>query len=769
MATRRSVHKLEPRSAVRIASLFILILSTVGSGLRGADLSSRLGNWRAWGAGGDGQTGDPHFGQSEIPSQTFKVLDIAAGGYHNVALRNDGTVYCWGRNTEGQCDAPLDLSGVKQVTAGHLHSLARLTDGSLRHWGSPAYGLRPVPEEATNIVDVASGYSHCLALRADGKVIAWGHNGWGQTNVPPGLTAVVALAAGGTLSAVVEADGRVEAWGIAGAKPPVDLAPVRAIACGNTHVVALLRDGTVRAWGNEAAGTATVVPPELTDVIEVGAGVGWSIALKSDGSLIAWGEGEAPTTPLYGQTDIPANLGPVRRIRAGHFHAVAEKGRPDGLVARYRLDASGINDIPGGPGTIAISGGGTYVTNRFGIAKDALQVARGVGFGGTLNGLVMPNPDYTVSVWARLPLLSEIPTPLGTRILDQTWPGGNFVLGLNPDGTVYFMTALDAQAYPSVRPTLGDWHHIVCAYEDRELKLYIDGVLVAVDTATRSNPNQGYPLYLGTNDKNIPFSGQLDDLRIFERGLMAVEVQALYNLERTPPQPRNAAATVDVANGVVVGWHLTDGGFGYTSPPVVTVIGGGGTGAIAIALLNPYGIVFGITITDAGAGYTSAPLLTIAPPPPPQPPAVLPHPAVGVASVKNGFVVEVEVTDSGFGYTDSPIVLLIGGGGTGATAAARVSNGIVTQIDITSAGNGYTEIPVVRVASPPFSPFLSIATSKVKVTQNVMLGRKYVLESSKDLLGWVPVGQPFVAVEESTVVELDVDVVGQFFRIRQVP
>ena len=42
-----------------------------------------------------------------------------------------------------------------------------------------------------------------------------------------------------------------------------------------------------------------------------------------------------------------------------------------------------------------------------------------------------------------------------------------------------------------------------------------------------------------------------------------------------------------------------------------------------------------------------------------------------------------------------------------------------------------------------------------------------LLESTKDLNNWLPVGDPFVANDESIVVELDVDVVGRLFRIRQ--
>jgi fibronectin-binding autotransporter adhesin len=59
---------------------------------------------------------------------------------------------------------------------------------------------------------------------------------------------------------------------------------------------------------------------------------------------------------------------------------------------------------------------------------------------------------------------------------------------------------------------------------------------------------------------------------------------------------------------------LTIGGTnsGYIDTPVVTVTGGGGTGATAVANLNyTTGQVTGITITNPGTGYTSAPTLTL--------------------------------------------------------------------------------------------------------------------------------------------------------------
>ena len=146
-----------------------------------------------------------------------------------------------------------------------------------------------------------------------------------------------------------------------------------------------------------------------------------------------------------------------------------------------------------------------------------------------------------------------------------------------------------------------------------------------------------------------------------------------------------------------------------------------------------------------------------------------PHKATANARLDSGFVVGATIADPGCGYTDAPAVSIQGGGGNGATAVAVVSNGVVVRIIITDAGFGYTNAPQIVIGSPPFVPTVSIAVSKVKVTQNVALGRTYVLESSADLVTWTATGPQFIAQSETIVSEFDVDVTGRYFRIRQVP
>jgi hypothetical protein len=55
------------------------------------------------------------------------------------------------------------------------------------------------------------------------------------------------------------------------------------------------------------------------------------------------------------------------------------------------------------------------------------------------------------------------------------------------------------------------------------------------------------------------------------------------------------------------------------------------------------------------------------------------------------------------------------------------------------------------------------------VTQHLVIGKKYTIESSTDAIGWSPVEQPFTAQDEVLTNEFDADLTGRFFRIREVP
>ena len=79
------------------------------------------------------------------------IIDVAAGGYHSLAVDSDGHVWSWGLNDKGQ-----------------------LGYGTTENSGAAQMVMIGDNQPMENIVAVAAGNKHSLALTADGHVYAWG-------------------------------------------------------------------------------------------------------------------------------------------------------------------------------------------------------------------------------------------------------------------------------------------------------------------------------------------------------------------------------------------------------------------------------------------------------------------------------------------------------------------------------------------------------------------------------------------------------------------
>ena len=105
---------------------------------------------------------------------------------------------------------------------------------------------------------------------------------------------------------------------------------------------------------------------------------------------------------------------------------------------------------------------------------------------------------------------------------------------------------------------------------------------------------------------------------------------------------------------------LTNAGANYTSPPIITISGGGGTGAAATCSINTTsrGVVR-FTMTDNGVGYGTAPVVTVAVPPA----GIASDRAIGIASIGDaggGFnrVNSIFISNPGTAYTANPTVTI---------------------------------------------------------------------------------------------------------------
>jgi alpha-tubulin suppressor-like RCC1 family protein/outer membrane protein assembly factor BamB len=313
------------------------------------------------------------------------VVQIAAGAYHDLALRADGTVWATGWNGLGQLgdgtkvsrSAPVQVTGLTdmaQVAVGAFHSVALKKDGTVWAWGwngmgqvgdgTTAQRLTPVKvAQLTDVTQVAVGLVHNLAVKKDGSVWSWGYNGLGQLgdggtveqHTPVrarDLAGVVSVGAGSYHSLAVKQDGTVVTWGwnnlgqlgdgttVNHAAPRVvpGLAHVVGVTGGLYHSLAVHDDGRVSAWGWNALGQLgdgttvdrprPVEVPGLRGATAVTAGFYTSLARTNDGRVLGWGwngYGQLGDGTVAGRPTpqhVPSVFG-VRTLASGAFHSVA--------------------------------------------------------------------------------------------------------------------------------------------------------------------------------------------------------------------------------------------------------------------------------------------------------------------------------------------------------------------------------------------------------------------------------------------------------------
>jgi len=289
------------------------------------------GNVVAW--------GEDHV-EFDPPEGLSQVVALAGGYDHSVALKSDGTVVAWGKNTFGQTDVPVGLADVVAVTAGKYCNLAVKSDGTVVGWGYNSSFLNQIPEGLDQVVSVSISNSHALALKRDGTVVAWGSSSSGQTNIPHGLRDVVAVVACGSSSLALKEDGTVIAWGSSSSHQtsiPDGLSGVVSIVGGNRHVLALKSDGTVVGWGMNTYGQPIYLPDGLSDVVLIDTRGYHCLALKADGSLIGW------DTRVEGLETIPTGLNHVFAIAAGEEHSLVLQGT--GLSEGVTMTPTGLVQV----------------------------------------------------------------------------------------------------------------------------------------------------------------------------------------------------------------------------------------------------------------------------------------------------------------------------------------------------------------------------------------------------------------------------------------
>ena len=291
-----------------------------------------------------------------MPVQVADITDaiaIATGKRHSCALREDGTITCWGRDNE------LGLFGGTE-------SEFQETD---------QHGTFPVPAQVTDITDavaITTGEEHSCALHQNGEISCWGYNLWGrlgngqsgaeESDTPIEVAGIsnakdIAAAAGGDQTCVLLKSGSISCWGyytrfridqrsasieriveIDGISNAID------IAVGWFHACALHETGTISCWGVDDP----VEVEGITDAVAVATGSDHSCALHENGTISCWGDnGEGQLGDGTGGEFGDKSLVPVRvngisdaaAVAAGSGHSCAL--HENGTISCWGKNSSG--------------------------------------------------------------------------------------------------------------------------------------------------------------------------------------------------------------------------------------------------------------------------------------------------------------------------------------------------------------------------------------------------------------------------------------------
>ena len=218
------------------------------------------GTTKCWGRNGSGQlgTGDVASrgdGANEMgdnlatlslgTNRTARALS-SGGASDTCALLDNGTLKCWGQNTDGQLGLGDTLArGDGANEMGDSLAIIRLgrsknkiATNSLKPIGDNSPELFEQTGE-TNSTTLVAGANHTCAILDNGMVKCWGANDVGQ------------LGQG-------DINNRADAVSEMGdSLPTVDLGTnrkARSLAAGSDHTCAILDNGTVKCWGSNVYG-----------------------------------------------------------------------------------------------------------------------------------------------------------------------------------------------------------------------------------------------------------------------------------------------------------------------------------------------------------------------------------------------------------------------------------------------------------------------------------------------------------------------------------
>ena len=214
-------------------------------------------------------------------------------------------------------------------------------------------------------------------------------------------------------------------------------------------------------------------------------------------------------------------------LASGSPHAFADSS--DGLVVYYPLHGNAQDAT--GNGHHGSLNGVLPTTNRFGQAGEACH------FNGTTAVINVPgSPDLelttnlTISAWVQRASFGSY-LPIVCKSTDASTC--SFMFGFDRDSNglcLFYWTGKWNQGVSAPAVTDTQWHHVAVAYDGQSINFYVDGQSAGTVAESVAMWAQHEPLQIGFASplSSADFSGNMNELRIYNRALSAVEVQQVY-------------------------------------------------------------------------------------------------------------------------------------------------------------------------------------------------------------------------------------------------
>ncbi len=227
-------------------------------------------------------------------SESDSFTAISSGHEHSCALRADGTVTCWGR----QSSPPEDEKFI-EISSGPNFTCALREDGSPTCWKLPEndpnadyreglVGTTPADEK---FIVISSGNSHACGLRDDGTPVCWGANWANQVSVPSNEK-FVDITSSFDYTCGIREDNVALCWGNVVRQPIMHL-PERlvSISGGFSEACGLTVDSTVLCWNKHSGKVYQPLPgwklSYLGNHVSHGA-AHYRCGIGFDSSVICW-------------------------------------------------------------------------------------------------------------------------------------------------------------------------------------------------------------------------------------------------------------------------------------------------------------------------------------------------------------------------------------------------------------------------------------------------------------------------------------------------